>query len=153
MRGMCHAWCVAGGIAIDGWRDIAWFDQMLDRVAASGQGELCFVSGNNGAMLDQIRRRANDAPFCIGVGPTAPAGSSEVRAALVAFVGTVAGLINPLGELVLLAGELGLKAAGWVPTSLTLRARRPACSGGWSLRVEGTILRARRRHFVRARRR
>jgi tetratricopeptide (TPR) repeat protein len=96
-------------LAADGWRDVSWFDELVDRIATTGRGELWFVSGNRRGLLDQVRARARDAPNCIPAGPDAPDTGDEVRDGLVAAAGTFLALINPLAELVLQLGDVGMK--------------------------------------------
>jgi tetratricopeptide (TPR) repeat protein len=92
-------------VASDGWRDISWFDALLARVATGG-GELWFVTGNMRGVLDQVRRRARDAPGCVVVGPEAPPAGDEVVEGLRNAAGVAAALLNPLAELALVLGDL-----------------------------------------------
>jgi hypothetical protein len=95
----------------DGWRDIAWFDELLARVAATGKGELWFVAGNRRGVLAQVRARARDAPHCVAVGPDADDadGVDEVRDGLTVAAGAALGVVNPLAELALVLGDLGTR--------------------------------------------
>jgi tetratricopeptide (TPR) repeat protein len=96
-------------LAADGWRDVSWFDELVDRIATTGRGELWFVAGNRRGLLDQVRARARDTPNCIPAGPDPSNTGDEIRDGLVAAAGTFLALINPLAELVLQLGDVGMK--------------------------------------------